>query len=333
MIVSMSQADFHHLTPETVLNYVEDALDTYCSTICRPLNSYINRVYELETEDREPLVVKFYRPGRWTTEALRDELTFLAELNEAEVPVIPPEACIDGERLQIDGDTRFAIFPKMGGRIVDEPSNEEWVELGRLVARVHDVGRSHDSIDRVTFTPADCTEAQISHIVQSGSMPEDISGQWEDAALALVDRIDPLFDEPYLHRIHGDLHPQNLIFRPGERFYIIDFDDMAIGPAVQDIWMLLPGRLADSIPETSLFLEGYETFLPFDRASLRLIEPLRFMRFIHFTAWCVTQAEDGGFARLAPDWGNHAYWQQEIRQMQTQATEIEDALTTALPHL
>jgi Ser/Thr protein kinase RdoA (MazF antagonist) len=235
--------------------------------------------------------------------------------------------------LQLDGDTRFAIFPKMGGRIIDEPSDDEWIELGRLVARVHSVGRQHDPEDRIFFTPADCSEAQINHIAQSGCLPNDLAAQWEDTALKLVDIVDPLFDEVYLHRIHGDLHPQNLIFRPGERFYVIDFDDMATGPAVQDIWMLLPGRLVDAIPETSLFLEGYETFLPFDRASLRLIEPLRFMRFIHFTAWCVTQAEDGGFARLAPDWGSHLHWKQEIRQMETQKVEIEDALNSPLPHL
>jgi Ser/Thr protein kinase RdoA (MazF antagonist) len=329
----MAEADFHHLTPETVLSYAEDALDTYFSNLCRPLNSYINRVYEIETEEREPLVIKFYRPGRWSTEALRDELTFLAELKKAEIPVIPPEICVNDEHLQIDGDTRFAIFPKLGGRIVDEPSDEEWLELGRLVARVHDIGRQHDPNDRVIFTPADCTEEQVARIVESGCVPDDLLPQWEDSALALVDRIDPLFDDLYLHRIHGDLHPQNLIFRPGERFYVIDFDDMAIGPAVQDAWMLLPGRLADAIPEMSLFIEGYETFLSFDRASLRLIEPLRFMRFIHFTAWCVTQAQDGGFARLAPDWGSHAYWQQEIRQMATQGVEIDDALNAPLPQL
>jgi Ser/Thr protein kinase RdoA (MazF antagonist) len=329
----MDEPTFDHLSPELVLELVEDALDVRCSNICRPLNSYINRVYELATEEGEGLVAKFYRPHRWTTEALLDELTFLNAMHEDEIRVIPPLPDADGQLLHIEDDMRFSVFPKMGGRIVDEPTPEQWVQLGHLLARVHGVGERAEATHRVTMTPDDMTEQQIQYILEADVLPEDLSNAWEDRALETLDHIAPLFDETLLHRIHGDLHVQNLIHRPDEGFYLIDFDDMAMGPPVQDLWMLLPGRLQDSIQETSLFIEGYETFRPLDRDSLRLIEPLRFMRFIHFTSWCVMQRADGGFARLAPDWGSHGYWQSEITSMRTQQREIEDALAAPLPHL
>ena len=146
------------------------------------------------------------------------------------------------------------------------------------------------------------------------------------AAYDMLDLIEPLFDDVPLQRIHGDLHHQNLIYRPGESFYLIDFDDMAMGPAVQDVWMLLPGRAADARYELGLFLEGYEMFRPFPMAQIDLVEPLRAMRFMHFTAWCARQAADGGFSRLAPDWGTAAYWRQEAHELRKQEQEIRDAM-------
>jgi Ser/Thr protein kinase RdoA (MazF antagonist) len=289
------------------------------------LNSYINRVYEVHREEGDPVIGKFYRPGRWSREALQDEHDFLRELQEAEVPVVAPLAGVEAHTLHDFHGMAFALFPKKGGRICDEPSPDQWKELGRLMARVHVVGSRHEPRDRIVMTPDASTCAQLDYILRSGLIPRECRKDYEAAARETVELIEPLFEDVSRIRIHGDCHFQNLIYRPGESFFIIDFDDMAMGPPVQDVWMLLPGRLQDARREMDLFLDGYETFREFEHASLRLIEPLRAMRFIHFTAWCVRQAKDGGFARLAPDWGTAAYWKREIHELGKQQTEIADA--------
>jgi Ser/Thr protein kinase RdoA (MazF antagonist) len=321
-----AKADFDHLTPDVVLQLVEEVLGVRCSNICRPLNSYINRVYEVHREEGEPVIAKFYRPGRWSREALQDEHDFLSELKEADVPVVAALAGVEAGTLHEFHDMHFAIFPKKGGRICDEPSADQWKELGRLIARVHTVGARHEPRDRIVMSPDSSTTAQLDYILRSGLIPRECRREYEDAARETVELIVPLFAGAARIRIHGDCHFQNLIYRPGECFYIIDFDDMAMGSPAQDVWMLLPGRLQDARREMDLFLDGYETFREFEHAALRLIEPLRAMRFIHFTAWCVRQAKDGGFARLAPDWGAASYWKREIQELGKQRTEIADAL-------
>ena len=318
--------DFEALTYDEVIHQVEMVLGCPCGNLCRPLNSYINRVYEIHPEDREPVIAKFYRPGRWSYEALYDELDFLAELHADEIPVIPPLADNEGELLQVFDGIPYALFPKKGGRIVDEPSLDQWRELGRLIARVHVVGSTREPADRITWTPDVATALQVERILDSGCMTPESQGPFGTLARRLIDRIAPLFEDLELLRIHGDLHAQNLIHRPGESFYLIDFDDMAMGPAAQDVWMLLPGRVADCRRELDAFLEGYETFREFPWLELKLVEPLRAMRYIHFIAWCVHQHEDGGAVRLSPDWGTSAHWQREIRDLERQMVEIEDSV-------
>ncbi len=317
---------FDHLTPDLVIHLTEEALGSRCTNLCRPLNSYINRVYEVQPADGDPVIAKFYRPGRWSPEALADEQTYLFDLKDAEVPVIPPIGSDPEDALHEYQGMYFALFPKKGGRICDEPSSDEWKELGRLIGRAHLVGRIRAAPQRIVMHPEHSTEAQVAEIVDSEHMAHEWAGPYEESALATIEQIAPLFDDIEPLRIHGDLHHQNIIHRPGESFYLIDFDDMAMGPAVQDVWMLLPGRVRDARRELDLFLDGYETFREFEHAQLRLIEPLRAMRFIHYTAWCVRQAHDGGFARLDSDWGSTAYWRREVDELEKQRTEIEDAL-------
>lgn len=316
-------SDFEALTPDTVINVVEDTLDVRCSNVCRPLNSYINRVYEVPLDEGDALIIKFYRPNRWSLDALLDEHDFMLDLQEAEIPVICPLQNSAGHTLHKYEHLYFAIYPKKGGRICDEPTMEEWELLGRLMGRVHMVGEAYDPHDRISLTP-DHSHQQINHILDSGLVSPAAQSRYEEVALRILDLIDPMFDQRELIRIHGDCHHQNIIYRPGESFYIIDFDDMALGLPVQDIWMLLPGRVADSQRELESFLRGYEVFRKFDDSSLKLVEALRAMRYIHFTAWCTHQVEDGGFARLSPDWGSESYWQQQIQELTIQEKEILD---------
>lgn len=331
--VQTALPDFSHLTPDIVLNLVEHSLGRRCSNLCRPLTSYINRVYDVEMDDGSWVVVKFYRPGRWSRDALQDEQDFLSELHEREIPVIAPMPCANGKTLQEYHGTYYAVFPKKGGRACDEPSTDQWLELGRLLARVHTVGGLHAPRDRIEMGPRHSTADHVRFILESDFIRSDLRTQYESAVNEVLELITPLFEGVEKIRIHGDCHRNNIICRPGEPFTLIDFDDMAMGPPVQDLWMLLPGHVRQSQAELGLLLEGYETFRPLERSTLRLIEPLRVMRFLHFTAWCAHQKADGGFARISPNWGTESFWKQEIHDLKQQHQEIVDSLNNPLPPL
>lgn len=318
-------ADFSGLSPDGVLSLVERALGRRSSNLCRPLGSYINRVYDIQMDDGAWVVAKFYRPGRWTRAALQDEQDFVRELADAEIPVIAPIAGAGGATLHEHDGMFFAVFPKRGGRPLEEPDAAQWLELGRLLARLHNVGAARNPRDRIRLGPATSTLEHLELILACDFPSPGVRREYELAAREVVDTIAPLFDGIDRIRIHGDCHRANILGRPGEPFHIIDFDDMAVGPAVQDVWMLLPGHLKDSRAELNLLLEGYETFREFDAATLRLVEPLRAMRMIHFTAWCARQKADGGFARIAPDWGSTGYWRQASQDLSRQLHEIRDA--------
>ncbi len=318
-------AGFADLTPDTVLEQTERALGRRCSNICRPLSSYINRVYEVGVADGTFVVVKFYRPGRWSDTALQDELEFVAELAAEELPVVPPVPGPDGRLLHLHGDMRFAVYPKRGGRALDEPAPNDWVHIGRLLARMHTVGARRPPRDRIEIGPRHSAAGHLQALLAPGIIPARLVEPYRRAVEGILDLIAPAFEGIEKIRIHGDCHRCNILHRPGEPFHVIDFDDMAVGPPVQDIWMLLPGRVAESRVELDHLLEGYETFRDFDYASLKLVEPLRALRFVHYAAWCARQKADGGFTRLAPDWGTPAHWTQEIAELEKQRQEILDA--------
>ncbi len=324
--LAMTNPTFEALTIDTLIDLTEQAIGQRCTNLCRPLNSYINRVYEIETEAGDMVVAKFFRPGRWSHEAILEEQVFLFDLADADVPVILPFGDSPGDALRQADGLSYAVYPKKGGRICDEPTIDEWQQLGRLVGRMHQVGAAGSAEHRIVMAPTDSTADHLAHILESGEVDRQWEQQYEDVTRQVLDQITPHFNDTSTHRIHGDLHSQNIIHRPGESFYLIDFDDMATGPAIQDIWMLLPGRVADCRRELDAFLDGYETFREFDYPQLKLVEPLRAMRFIHYTAWCVHQSRDSNIDRLADDWGTAAYWRQEIDALQTQLTEIEDAI-------
>jgi len=318
-----SMTNFETLTPDLVLTLIEKALGRKCTNLCRPLNSYINRVYELELQEGQGgVIAKFYRPGRWSPAALQDEHDFLLELAGLEVPVIPPLLLRNGTTIGKHDSMHFAVFPKKSGRFLDEFTDEQWIILGRLLGRLHNVGAVRKASARQIMTPEQATRQQVDFMIKGKFIPPDLIGAYAELTDTLIKEIKPLFENSELIRIHGDCHFGNVIYRPDESYYLIDFDDMVMGPPIQDLWMLLPGYFEDVRAEIELFLEGYETFRPFDSRTLELIEPLRAMRYIHFSAWCARQALDGGFARLSPDWGTPAYWQQEIKDLQSQLGRI-----------
>ena len=314
---------FPELGPDTVLNLVEKALGIPCTNLCRQLNSYINRVFELEAVGGRGLVLKLYRPDRWSKTALQDEHDFLLELDEQEIPVIPPLALQNGKTLGQHNDLYFSVFPRCGGRSYDEFNEDQWLEIGRLLGRSHAIGAVHPSHDRITMSPDQSTKDQIQFILKSDVIPRgDMVSRFSSLCQELVDEITPLFEGINLGRIHGDCHFSNIIYRPGESFFLIDFDDMVMGPAIQDLWMLLPGTPRESLLEIDLFLEGYETFHHFDRQSFRLIEPLRAMRFLHYIAWLTHQFIADGSAPIVSEFGSTEYWLAEIGDLADQLDRI-----------
>ncbi len=312
------KSGFGGLTPDVILNLVEDWSGKRLTNLCRPLNSYINRVYELEDENGDGLVVKFFRPGRWSEKALLEEHQFMAELLGNEVPVIAPLRLQEGKTLGCHDNIFFALFPKKGGRFVDELNDEQWVSFGRLLGRVHLIGRGRSFSHRPILRPDKSTVDHLRFILASGLLPEDQKKEYTDIVNRFVDKAAPLFTRDEYIRVHGDCHWGNLIFRPDEGFFLIDFDDMAMGPPLQDFWMLLPGNIEDTFVEIDLFLEGYETFSHFDYQSLQLVEPLRAMRFIHYTAWCAYQVLEDGHSEVVPDFGTQEYWRKEIADIRDQ---------------
>jgi len=317
---------FHNLSPDAIINLVEKSLGENFSNICRPHNSYINRVYELTAESGESFIVKFYRPGRWSRQALLDEHEFLLEMSGRDIPVIAPIELVDGNTLGVFDGVHYTLFPKKGGQFINEYNEDQWLELGRLLGRVHAAGTLHPPIDRITIHPGSSTTGHLNFIREGNFLPEELAQDFFSTTEEIIREITPRFTDTEMIRIHGDCHFSNLIFRPGESFYIIDFDDFGIGPPVQDFWMLLPDLPEKSLYETELFLDGYETFRPFHRKSLQLIEPLRAMRFIHFIAWCAHQVRDGGNPP-SPDWGSFNYWSQEISDLKDQLERIRENIS------
>ncbi len=314
---------FPELSPDVVLNLVEAALDISCSNICRPLNSYINRVFELETADGRGVVVKFYRPGRWSKTALQDEHDFLLELDQLEIPVIPPVKLRNGETLGKYENLYFSIFLRCGGRSYDEFNEDQWMEIGRLLGRCHATGGVHPSRDRVTMHPRKSTKEQVQYILKSGLIQQEAEiKNFSSICSELISEISPLFEGILMSRIHGDCHFSNIIYRPGESFFLIDFDDMVMGPPIQDLWMLLPGTPKESLLEIDFFLEGYETFHHFDKRTFRLVEPLRAMRFIHYIAWLTHQYLADGSAPIVPGFASNEYWKTEIADLEDQLKRI-----------
>ncbi|MFH1684153.1 MAG: serine/threonine protein kinase [Candidatus Margulisiibacteriota bacterium] len=306
------------LTHDHIFNTVEAALGIKLSNICLKRNSYINRVYELEKFDStERFIAKFYRPGRWSTGQILEEHQFLKDLADKEIPVIPPLEIGTQTIFKNDNDPfTFALFPKKGGRAVNEFDQEGWLALGRTVARIHLIGEIKKKSQRMIWTPSLATKHHLEIILKTDFLLPDFQESFTRICELFIQKAEPKFKnaEPFL--IHGDLHKGNLLSRPGEGLYIVDFDDCCVGPAVQDLWLLLPDTIENSENELSWFLSGYELFRSFDRSSLDLIPALQAMRIIHYAAWLAVQSTEPDFASHFPHAGTPRYWNELIKDLQ-----------------
>lgn len=309
---------FFHLNPDLILNAI-DHLGYKTTGRYLTLNSMENRVYEVEIDlpheqIKSPsdtfIVTKFYRPGRWTKEQILEEHQFLLELQEQEIPVIAPIK-LNGETLfkVADHDLWFTIFPKKGGRIPDEMNHQQFEIMGRLLARLHNVGASQKSKHRIEITPESFGRNNINYLIENNFIPPHYSNGISKVVEDLCQIMTPLFKGITTHRIHGDCHHGNIILREDHGPYFIDFDDMMVGPAIQDIWLVVPGTDNFAVNDRNILIESYESMRPFDYKSLKLIEPLRALRYIHFAAWMAKRWDDPAFKRAFPHFGSENYWE------------------------
>jgi Ser/Thr protein kinase RdoA (MazF antagonist) len=327
---------FFALTPERVLAAVEFG-GRRATGYALALNSLENRVYEIELEDESRLVAKFYRPGRWPRPALLDEHQFLAELAAAEVPVVTPIARDDGStlgELPVDGGAIwFAAFAKVRGRAPEDLTDDQLRQLGRLVARLHNVGATHAAPARPRLDPVTYGEASLRVLLGddplSGFVPPELHARFSAAGRGIVDACARAWEGLESIRIHGDCHLGNLLWGASGPFFL-DFDDFLHGPPVQDLWLLAPGRDDDADRQRALLVEGYETMRRFDRRTLRLVEPLRALRILRYAAWIAQRWRDPAFQRAFPDWDEPRSWQREVGELEAQRARVEAALASSL---
>ncbi len=315
---------FYALSPDAVLDAL-DAAGLRGDGRLLALNSYENRVYQVGMEEGPPVVVKFYRPQRWSDAAIDEEHRFVAELHAQEIPVVPPMV-IDGATLHRHQGFRFAVFPRQGGRSpeLDAPGTLEWI--GRFMGRIHAVGASRRFDERPALDAQSFGEQPRDWLQQQGLLPADLRESWSAISRQALDGVRRCYDragDVALIRLHGDCHPGNLLWTDGGPHFV-DFDDSRTGPAIQDLWMLLSGERGDRVRQLSDLLAGYEDFRGFDPRELNLIEALRTLRLLHYSAWLAMRWEDPAFPAAFPWFGTVHYWQDRILELREQVALMDE---------
>lgn len=314
---------FADLTPDRILA-AADETGIRATGRTWSLAALENRVHEVEREDGSRVIVKFYRPGRHSTEAILEEHRLLAALAEDEVPAVAPFVLPDGVTLRIlpDGH-RFAVFPKAAGRSPDELSPAEYERIGRLIAKMHNVSSALDLPSRPVLSPGTVGPAAIDRTLALGSLPPGTKSRYQDAARRLVALAEQRFEGVPLFVVHADCHRGNVL-SGSAGFFFLDFDDSARAPAVQDLWLLLPGRVDSCPAEVDAWMEGYEVFRPFDARWLDLVEALRGLRYLRYAAWIADRYDDGAFKAAFPHFGTGAYWESLVSDLYEQVRLLEE---------
>jgi Ser/Thr protein kinase RdoA (MazF antagonist) len=318
-----TQAPYADLSPEAVLDAVEE-LGLRCDGRVLALNSYENRVYQIGIEDGAPVVAKFYRPGRWSDAAIREEHAFSAELDSQEIPVVAP-LTVGGATLHLQRGFRYAVFPRRGGRWPELGSTDERRWVGRFLGRIHAVGRSGAFHERARLSVEDLGRRSRDFVLDGEWLPDYLAPKYADLTDELLEEVESRtrgWRGAALGRILGDCHRGNILWtESGPHF--VDLDDCVTGPALQDLWMLLAGNPAEMATQLTDLLEGYEQFLPFDRRELALIEPLRALRMIHYSAWLARRWDDPAFPKAFPWFAEPRYWEEHYRALEEQLAAVQ----------
>jgi Ser/Thr protein kinase RdoA (MazF antagonist) len=316
--------NFSTLPPDCVLNALE-SVGFRSDGRLLALNSYENRVYQIGMDEGAPLVAKFYRPGRWTDAAILEEHAFVQELAEREIPVVPA-LVLDGITLHSFEGFRFAVFPKHGGRApeLEDPSTLEW--MGRFLGRIHAIGALKPFRARPALDIASFGEQPRDYLLAHTFIPADLDAAYRSAVNQALEGVRHCFaraGEVHALRLHGDCHVGNVLWTDdGPHF--VDFDDSRMGPAVQDLWMLLSGERAERVRQLADVLAGYEDFCDFDARELHLVEALRTLRLIHYAAWLAQRWEDPAFKQAFPWFNTQRYWQDRILELREQIALMDE---------
>jgi Ser/Thr protein kinase RdoA (MazF antagonist) len=338
-------APFADLTPDAVLNAI-DAVGFATTGTLLALNSYENRVFQVGVDDPQRFVVaKFYRPGRWTDAQVLEEHVFTQELAEAEVPAVPPLAiggrtlhrgapptAVAGEPAPGTGQPhpgyRFAVYPRRGGRApeIEDRNVREW--LGRFIGRIHAVGGRQPFAHRPALDVENFGDEPRAWLLESRWLPHELRDVYAGVSAQALDEVRRCYERAgavRTIRLHGDVHVGNVLWtdsgsQPGPHF--VDFDDARTGPAVQDLWMLLSGSREDRQAQLADLLAGYEDFAEFDRRELLIVEALRTLRLIHYSAWIARRWDDPAFPAAFPWFDTPRYWEQKILELREQVAAM-----------
>lgn len=316
------------LTPDVVLDALSD-LGLAVDGRMTALSSYENRVYQVMLDDNSSLVAKFYRPERWSDAQILEEHSFAAELMADEVPLVGP-LNLHGKTLHHAHGFAFSVSPRRGGRMpeLDDAEVLEWI--GRFIARIHNVGARHPFATRPTLNVATFAVESRDWLVAQNIIPLDQQSAWRevcDQAIALAENAFSAHPAHHI-RLHGDCHPGNILWTPtdlpngGPHF--VDLDDARMGPAVQDLWMLLSGERAQRTLQLSMLLDGYEQMRELDRRELALIEPLRTLRLIHYSAWLARRQDDPAFVQHFSWFGSSDYWAGQTHMLVEQCEAMQE---------
>lgn len=318
-------APYEYLNPDVVLDAVES---TGCVTNGRllALNSYENRVYQVGVEDGRPLVVKFYRPGRWSDEAILEEHAFALELAARDIPVVAPLE-VDGRTLLQSSGYRFAVYPSCGGRWPELATSEDRRILGRFLGRIHMVGCAFPFGYRPDLDVERLGQSSRDWLLENRWIPDHLEAAYDTLTDELLDAVRERFATAGAVRrlrIHGDCHLGNILWTDdGPHF--VDLDDCVNGPAVQDLWMLLSGDENEMRGQLSDLLEGYTEFADFEPREMWLVEALRTLRIIHYHAWIARRWEDPAFPLAFPWFPEVRTWEDHVLSLREQAALLQEA--------
>lgn len=315
---------FADLTPDAVLGSLE-SLGLRCDGRLLALNSYENRVYRVGQEDGPPLIAKFYRPGRWSDEAILEEHAFTAELVAEELDVVAP-MMIGDQTLHRHGNYRVAVFPSVGGRAPEPGDRQTLLRLGQMIGRLHMVGARQRFAHRPDITSQRLGHEPVAWLLDQQWLPDHLVEPFRQVSRHVLDAVQSLWQQagelPTL-RLHGDLHMGNMLVRE-DSLSLVDLDDCLNGPEVQDLWMLVSGEGDDLRRQVGWLLEGYSVFREPEVRQWRLIEALRSLRLLHHNGWIARRWHDPAFPVAFPGFTGHQHWQELIGQLHEQLAAMQE---------
>ena len=319
----MPDHPFDSLTPDFILDAIESQ-GYQCNGRFLALNSNENRVYQIGLEDAQPIIAKFYRPDRWSDEQIMEEHLFVQQLADQEITACPPLADTSHHTLRKINGFRVALFQNLGGRAPEITDSETLTSLGRLLARIHNVGANEPFKERPRISTETHARSSVDYITRH-MIPAELAEAYETICSDLIrelDQFQTLLPAINTIRVHGDCHIGNVLSRD-EQFHFVDFDDCRTAAAVQDIWMLLSGTDEFQNQQLTAILEGYEQFRDFNYQELQLLEYYRTLRILHYSAWLAKRWHDPAFPMAFPWFNTVRYWEEHILQLREQLSALQ----------